>query len=143
MNEYNIKPRILFSSPWGHYPKLPIEEDPIDYFYYRNTLKQGPFQLRIFQSWHALHFIAQNLPVESTVLENPSPRSFKSEVRKGNYQIVAISFNFLLSDKVLEMAEWLKSEFPHITLIIGGYGTALFKEDFPLGEKLKKTVDHI
>jgi radical SAM superfamily enzyme YgiQ (UPF0313 family) len=41
------------------------------------------------------------------------------------------------------MAGWLKSEFPHITIIIGGYGTALFKEDFPLGEKLKKTVDHI
>ena len=143
MNALNIKPRILFSSPWGHYPKLPTEEDPIDYFYYRNTLKQGPFQLRIFQSWHALHFIARNLPVESTVLENPTQRSFKSEVRKGNYQIVAISFNFLLSDKVLEMAEWLKTEFPHITIVVGGYGTALFKEDFPLGEKLKKTVDHI
>ncbi|MCW8803836.1 MAG: radical SAM protein [Ignavibacteriaceae bacterium] len=143
MNELKIKPKILFSSPWGSYPKLSIEEDPIDYFYYRNTLKQGPFQLRIFQSWHALHFIAQNLPVESTVLENPTPRSFKSEVRKGNFQIVAISFNFLLSHNVLAMAEWLKSEFPHITIIIGGYGTALFKENFPLGERLKQAVDHI
>ena len=143
MNEHKIKPKILFSSPWGSYPKLSIEEDPIDYFYYRNTLKQGPFQLRIFQSWHALHFIAQNLPVESTVLENPSSRSFKSEVRKGNYQIVAISFNFLLSHNVLAMVEWLKSEFPQITIVIGGYGTALFKENFPLGEKLKHTVDHI
>jgi len=139
----NLKPNILFSSPWGNYPKLPIEKDPIDFFYYRNTLKQGPFQLRIFQSWHSLHFLAQNLPVNATVLENPTPKSFKTEIRKGNYQIVAISFNFLLSENVLAMTQWLKSEFPHIKIILGGYGTALFKENFPLGDKLKQTVDSI
>jgi len=139
----NIKPNILFSSPWGYYPKLPIEEDPIDFFYYRNTLKQGPFQLRIFQSWHSLHFLAQNLPVNATVLENPTPKSFKTEIGRGNYQIVAISFNFLLSENVLAMTQWLKSEFPHIKIILGGYGTALFKENFPLGDKLKQTVDSI
>jgi len=138
-----LKPNILFSSPWGNYPKLPIEKDPIDFFYYRNTFKQGPFQLRIFQSWHSLHFLAQNLPVNATVLENPTPKSFKSEIRNGNYQIVAISFNFLLSENVLEMAQWIKAEFPQIEIIIGGYGTALFKEDFPLREKLKQTIDSI
>jgi haloalkane dehalogenase len=143
MEQEKRKPNILFSSPWGNYPKLPIEKDPIDFFYYRNTLKQGPFQLRIFQSWHSLHFLAQNLPVNATVLENPTPISFKSEIRRGNYQIVAISFNFLLSENVLEMAQWLKSEFKHIKIIIGGYGTALFKEIFPLGDKLKKTIDCI
>ena len=138
-----IKPNILFSSPWGYYSKLPIEKDPIDFFYYRNTLKQGPFQLRIFQSWHSLHFLAQNLPVNAVVLENPTPKAFKSEIRKDNYQIAAFSFNFLLSENVLEMAQWLKSEFPHIKIILGGYGTALFKENFPLGDKLKQTVDCI
>jgi haloalkane dehalogenase len=143
MKRETIKPKILFSSPWGYYPKLPIEKDPIDFFYYRNTLKQGPYQLRIFQSWHSLHFLAQNLPVNATVLENPTPKSFKSEIRKGNYQIVAISFNFLLSENVLEMAQWLKSEFQNIKIILGGYGTALFKENFPLGDKLKDTVDCI
>jgi len=143
MESKTSKPNILFSSPWGYYPKLPIEKDPVDFFYYRNTLKQGPFQLRIFQSWHSLHFLAQNLPVNTTVLENPKPKSFRSEIRNGNYQIVAISFNFLLSENVLEMAQWLKSEFPHIKIILGGYGTALFKENFPLGDKLKQTVDCI
>lgn len=143
MNYITDIPNILFSSPWGYYRKLSIEDDPLDYFYYRNTLKQGPFRLRIFQSWHSLHFLAQNLPVNSTVLENPDPKSFKSEIKKGNYQIVAISFNFLLSDNVLEMAEWLKSEYPEIVIILGGYGTALFKENFPLAEKLKQTADYI
>jgi radical SAM superfamily enzyme YgiQ (UPF0313 family) len=143
MEHQFVKPNILFSSPWDYYPKLPIEEDPIDFYYYRNTLKQGPFQLRIFQSWHSLHFLAQNLPLNTTVLENPTPKSFKSEIRKGDFQIVAISFNFLLSENVLEMAQWLKSEFPTIEIILGGYGTALFKESFPLREKLKQTVDCI
>ncbi len=142
--ERNVtKPNILFSSPWGNYPKLPIEKDPIDFYYYRNTLKQGPFQLRIFQSWHSLHFLAQNLPLNTTVLENPTPKSFKSEFRKGNYHIVAISFNFLLSENVLQMANWLRSEFPDVEIILGGYGTALFKENLPLGDKLKQIVDCI
>ena len=101
-------PKILFTSPWGPYAKRAVEDDPVDYFYYRNTLKQGPFQLRIFQSWHCLHFMAQNLPVESTVLENPSPEEFKRELREGNYQIVALSFTQILLGKVMEMARWLK-----------------------------------
>jgi radical SAM superfamily enzyme YgiQ (UPF0313 family) len=143
MEREKVKPNILFSSPWGYYPKLSIEEDPIDFYYYRNTLKQGAFQLRIFQSWHSLNLLAQNLSLNTTVLENPTPKSFKSEIIKGNYQIVAISFNFLLSENVLEMARWLKSEFPTIEIILGGYGTAFFKESFPLGEQLKQTVDCI
>ena len=35
-------PKILFTSPWGPYAKRAVEDDPVDYFYYRNTLKQGP-----------------------------------------------------------------------------------------------------
>ena len=136
-------PRILFTSPWGPYPKMAVEEDPVDYFYYRNTLKQGLFQLRIFQSWHCLHFMAQNLPVDSTVLENPSPDDLKRELAHHDYQVVALTFTQLLLGKVMEMARWLKKTHPEIELVIGGYGTSLFTESFPLVDELRGLCDHI
>jgi len=117
-----MEPKILFTSPWGKYRKLPVEKDPIDYFYYRNTLKQGVFQLRSYQSWHSLHFLAQNVAVDAVVFENPSEKRFKDEVNKGQYQIVVIGFTVLLSGKVLEMAEWLKEKHPSVEIVVGGYG---------------------
>ncbi len=136
-------PKILFTSPCGPYAKLPLDKDPIDYFYYRNTFKQNVFQLRSFQSWHSLHYLAQNIPVSSVVLENPSFKFFKKEVNSGNYQMVAIGFTILLTQKVLEMAEWLKQNHPTIEIVLGGYGTAIFKESFETSNKLENLVDHI
>ncbi len=138
-----MDPKILFTSPWGNYTKLPVEKDPIDYFYYRNTLKQGVFQLRSYQSWHSLHFLAQNVAVDAVVFENPSEKRFKAEVNKGQYQIVAIGFTVLLSGKVLEMAEWLKANHPSVEIVVGGYGTAIFTESYPISDRLKNLVDHI
>ena len=80
-----MKPGILFTSPCGPYTKLPLDKDPIDYFYYRNTYKQKVFQLRSFQSWHSLHFLAQNIPVESVVLENPSTKVGPGRTGQGDY----------------------------------------------------------
>ena len=122
--------KILFASPCGPYPKLPVENDPIDYFYYRNTYRQGLFQLRSFQSWHALHFMAQNIGVASVVMENPSEQAFQKEVNNGKYEIIAIGFTILLTKKVLEMVEWVKHHHPAIEIVLGGYGTAVFKESF-------------
>ena len=86
------QPKILFTSPCGPYPKLPVDKDPIDYFYYRNTYKQGLFQLRSFQSWHSLHYMAQNIAVPSVVLENPSMTVFQKEVAlEGNIFLVIAS----------------------------------------------------
>ena len=109
-----ILPRVLFCSPCGPYPKAPVDRDPIDFFYYRNTLGQGLFQLRSFQSWYSLHFLAQNLPVPSVVLENPTMRRFQEEVEGGGYQVVAIGFTVITTARVLEMVSWLKRARPEI-----------------------------
>lgn len=135
--------KILFTSPYSPYPKLPLEKDPIDYFYYRNTFKQKVFQLRSFQSWHSLHFIAQNIPVASVVLENQSFDYIKKEIKFGEYQVIAIGFTIPLTYKVLKMLEWIKSEHPEIEVVLGGYGTAIFKEDFEISQKIKKLADYI
>lgn len=142
MSTHSI-PRILFSSPCGPYPRRPVESDPIDYFYYRNTLRQGVFQLRSFQSWHSLHFLAQNIPIDSVVLENPSFRQFQKEINGGSYDLLAIGFTLLLSGKVLQMLEWLKTRHPEIEIILGGYGTAIFQEDMELSSRLRALADHI
>ena len=136
-------PKILFTSPCGPYPKLPVDKDPIDYFYYRNTYKQGLFQLRSFQSWHSLHFMAQNVAVDTVVLENPTTSTFQKEVNSGFYDIIAIGFTILLTKKVFEMAEWVKLNHPEIEIVLGGYGTAVFKESFETSDKLKILADHI
>lgn len=136
-------PKILFTSPCGPYPKLPIDKDPVDYFYYRNTYRQRMFQLRSFQSWHSLHFLAQNIAIDSVVLENPSMQRLQKELNDGNYQMIAIGFTIPLTAKVMEMVEWIKETHPSIEIILGGYGTAIFKESYEISNRLKSLVDHI
>ncbi len=136
-------PRILFASPCGPYPKAPVERDPVDFFYYRNTLGQGIFRLRSFQSWYSLHFLAQNLPVPSVVLENPLMEQFQREVSGGNYQIVAIGFTVITTARVWEMVRWLQQEHPAIEIILGGYGTAVFKDPDAMADRLMSAVDRI
>jgi haloalkane dehalogenase len=120
-----------------------VEKDPVDFFYYRNTLGQGVFRLRSFQSWYSLHYLAQNLPVQSVVLENPTLRRFKKEVETGHYQVVAITFSVITTGRVLLMAEWLKQAFPEIEIILGGYGTAVFRDPDGSARRLQQLVDRI
>jgi hypothetical protein len=136
-------PRILFCSPCGPYPKARVKNDPVDFFYYRNTLGQGLFQLRSFQSWYSLHFLAQNLPVPSVVLENPTMRRFQKEVSAGGYQVVAIGFTVITTGRVLQMVTWLKQAHPGIEVILGGYGTAVFKDPDATAELLRAKADAI
>jgi radical SAM superfamily enzyme YgiQ (UPF0313 family) len=135
--------KILFSTTYIPYKKAKLFEDTIDYFYYRNTLRQGIFQLKQMQSWHSLHLIAQNLPVYSVVLENPGFKKFKREISLNNYDAVALSFTIIGAVKLLKMVEWLKETYPQIDVIIGGYGTALFSENHGLEKQIKAKVDYI
>jgi len=87
--------------------------------------------------------MAQNIAVPSVVLENPSMTVFQKEVNNGAYGIIAIGFTILLTRKVLEMVEWVKQNHPDIEIVLGGYGTAVFKESFKTSDRLKELVDHI
>ncbi|MFH1812376.1 MAG: B12-binding domain-containing radical SAM protein [Pseudomonadota bacterium] len=136
-------PRFLFVSPHLPYAKASVDDDNIDYFYYRNTLDQGLFQLRQLHSWHPLHFLAQNLPVDAVVLENPTWKDFTREIDRGAYDVVAISFTVVLTGKVLEMVTWLRTRHPHLEIILGGYGTAIFDEHFGIEQEIASRVDHI
>ena len=136
-------PRILFVSPCGPYPKTRVDQDPVDFFYYRNTLGQGIFRLRSFQSWYSLHFLAQNLAIPSVVLENPSMRQFQHEVSRYNYQVVALGFTVITAARILAMVHWLKKNYPAIDIILGGYGTAVFRDPDATAARLQAEVDYI
>jgi hypothetical protein len=135
--------KILFSTPYIPYKKAKLFEDNIDFFYYRNTLRQGIFQLRQNQSWHPLHFIAQNLPVRSVVLENPTLKQFKEEINKNNYDAVALSFSIVTTQRILEMVSWIKEFYPKTDVILGGYGTSVFSENYGIEQVLKEKADYI
>jgi len=136
-------PRILFVSPYIPNPKATVEADGIDFFYYRNTIGQGVFQLRQMQSWHPLHFLAQNLPVDSVVLENPTMQMFQREVERGGYDIVAFSFTVLAATRILRMVSWIKEHFPSIEAILGGYGIAALDDFSPIATQLRSAADGI
>jgi len=137
------RPRILFVSPCGPYLKAPVDADPVDFFYYRNTLGQGLFRLKSFQSWYSLHFIAQNISVPSVVLENPTMEGFKAEISNGSYEVVAIGFTVVTAGRVLEMVRWLKKDHPSIVVILGGYGTAIFRDPDDVAGELQELADRI
>lgn len=142
-NRSGTFPRILFVSPCGPYPKAPLAKDPVDFFYYRNTLGQRLFQMRSFQSWYSLHFLAQNLPVPSVVLENPTMHRFRKELEGGRYAAVAIGFTVITTANVLQMVSWVKQAHPEIDVILGGYGTAVFKDPDETAALLKTKADAI
>lgn len=137
------KPHILFTTSCKPYPKKFVKYDDVDYFYYRNTLGQGPFQLKQRNSWHPLHFIAQNIDCLSLVIENPTMRSFQKELKTGTYDILAIAFTITSAGNVLHMLKIAKQMFPDITVILGGYGASVFKEDLPIKKELEAYVDEI
>ena len=136
-------PRILFLSPYKPYPKTTVKEDNVDFFYYRNTLDQKLFQLRQMTSWHPLHFLAQNLPVDSVVLENPTWTRFQKELRKGNYDVVCFTFTVISTDRILKMMQWIRAEAFTCDLIVGGYGTAIFEESLGMEAEIEALADHI
>lgn len=139
----NYGEEVLFLSPLLPYPKYSVEDDPVDYFYYRNTLKQSVFQLKSFQSWHSLHLMAQNIGAPSVVAENLYFKEFMKLIESRRFGIVAIGFTVILSGRVLEMVRLIKQLQPGIVVVVGGYGTAIFKENMQVSNELKSLVDYI
>lgn len=134
---------MLFTSVYKPYPKKKIIDDSIDFFYYRNTLNQGLFQMRQMESHHPLHFLAQNLPCDSVVLENPTWNKLVKEIKKNRFDVVCISFVVVTASRVLRMVKWLKAYNPDIDIIIGGYGTAIFHENYGIEKDIADHVDHV
>jgi hypothetical protein len=71
-----------------------------------------------------LYFLAENISVPATVLDFPSWREFKRELRNG-YTHVGISFIQTNVLKAKRMAEYIRAQYPKTKIILGGYGVSL------------------
>ena len=71
-----------------------------------------------------LYFLAENISVPATVLDFPSWREFKRELRNG-YTHVGISFIQTNALKAKRMAEHLRAHHPRVKILLGGYGASL------------------
>ncbi len=134
-----MPPRFLFCSPIVDFSADTAEI--FDLFYYKNTAGQGIFSLKQLQSWYPLHFLAENIPIDSDVVEYPTWRHFEKYIQKQRYDLVGISFTVQSASSVLQMIDRIRKKQPRATIVLGGYGTALCTTDHPLGRRLRDATD--
>ncbi len=68
----------------------------------------------------ATHFIANNIPVHTVVLDNPTLDEFRDECRKG-YDIIGVSSMTMTIKKARKMIETAKEACPSAVTMVGGY----------------------
>ena len=101
-------------------------------FHAQVTRAQGVFSLRSTYISYGLEYIAKNITTPATVLQYPTMKQFKRELRKG-YDYVGISFVIATFGKLKKMCSAVKEISPGSKIILGGYGTMLPECD-PYGD---------
>ncbi|MFC1585491.1 B12-binding domain-containing radical SAM protein [Fibrobacterota bacterium] len=93
-------------------------------FHAQVTRAQGIFSLRSTYISYGLEYIAKNIKTPATVLQYPSMKQFKRELKK-DYDYVGISFVIATFGKLKKMSAAVREVSPGSTIILGGYGTML------------------
>ncbi len=88
------------------------------------TRAQGIFSIRATYISYGLEYIANNITTPTTVLQYPTMKQFKRELRKG-YDYVGISFVIATFGKLQKMCRLVREVSPGSKIILGGYGTML------------------
>ena len=73
-----------------------------------------------------LYLLAENISVDTTVLDFPRWKDFKKELKKG-YTHVGINFILPNALKAKRMAEYIREKYPLVKIILGGYGAVIPK----------------
>jgi haloalkane dehalogenase len=93
-------------------------------FHAQVTRSQGIFSPRVSYISYGLEYIANNIKTPATVLQYPTMKQFKRELKKG-YDYVGISFVIATFDKAKKMCRAVREFAPLTKIILGGYGTML------------------
>jgi haloalkane dehalogenase len=93
-------------------------------FHAQVTRSQGIFSLRSTYVSYGLEYIAKNITTPTMVLQYPTMKQFKHELKKG-YDYVGISFVIATFGKMTKMCEMVRDILPNAKIILGGYGTML------------------
>lgn len=105
-------------------------------FHAQVTRSQGVFSPRVTYISYGLEYIAENLQAPVTVLQYPTMRQFRRELKKG-YDYVGINFVIATFEKMRAMHDVIRELSPASEIVLGGYGTML-PECEPYGDHICK-----
>ncbi|OGL40308.1 MAG: radical SAM protein [Candidatus Schekmanbacteria bacterium RIFCSPHIGHO2_02_FULL_38_11] len=107
--------------PFGVDDQYGEKENKMELFHNQVTREQGVFSYRFNHASHGLYFIAENIDVPTTVLDFPTLRRFKKELKKG-YDYIGISFIVSNFEKAKKMAQLVREISPDSKIVLGGHG---------------------
>lgn len=116
--------KLLLTSVFGPYgvdDKYGEKENKMELFHNQVTREQGIFSYRFNHGSQGLYFLAENIDVPTAVLDFPTLKRFKKELKKG-YDYVGISFIIPNFKKAKKMAETIRLLSPKTKIILGGHG---------------------
>ncbi|MBI5846018.1 MAG: alpha/beta fold hydrolase [Deltaproteobacteria bacterium] len=112
--------KVLMSSSMGPY-QTGWGEDINDLFAARLTRNQGAFTLRSYFPSFALFLIAENIDADTTILEWPTEKVLRRELKKG-YDYFAIQVKSVYLVPIAKMVKIAKEVAPKTKIVLGGYG---------------------
>ncbi|MGD9161444.1 MAG: B12-binding domain-containing radical SAM protein [Desulfobacteraceae bacterium] len=116
--------KLLLTSVFGPYAvddKYGVKENKMELFHNQVTREQGIFSYRFNHRSQGLYFLAENVDMPTTVLDFPSLKRFRQELKKG-YDYIGISFIIPNFKKAREMARLIRKLSPESKIILGGHG---------------------
>ncbi|MBW1962235.1 MAG: radical SAM protein [Deltaproteobacteria bacterium] len=116
--------KLLLTSVFGPYgvdDAYGEKENKMELFHNQVTREQGIFSYRFNHASQGLYFLAENIDMPTAVLDFPTFKRFKKELKKG-YDYVGISFIIPNFKKAKKMAKTIRELSPKSKIILGGHG---------------------
>jgi radical SAM superfamily enzyme YgiQ (UPF0313 family) len=116
--------KMLLTSVFGPFSvddQYGEKENKMELFHNQVTREQGIFSYRFNHSSHGLYLLAENIDVPTAVLDFPTLRRFKKELKKG-YDYIGISFIIPNFEKAKKMARLVRQISPDSQIVLGGHG---------------------
>ncbi len=110
--------------PYGVDDEFGEKENKMELFHNQVTREQGIFSYRFNHGSQGLYFLADNIDMPTAVLDFPTFKRFKKELKKG-YDYVGISFIVPNFKKAKEMARTVRRLSPKSKIILGGHGVSI------------------
>ncbi len=128
--------KLLLTSVFGPYgvdDEFGEKENKMELFHNQVTREQGIFSYRFNHGSQGLYFLADNIDMPTAVLDFPSFKRFKKELKKG-YDYIGISFIIPNFKKAKKMARTVRKLSPKSKIILGGHGVNI--------PNIEKMIDH-
>ncbi|MCG8685778.1 MAG: radical SAM protein, partial [Desulfobacterales bacterium] len=110
--------------PFGVNDDYGERENKMELFHNQVTREQGIYSYRFNHASHGLYFMAENVDIPTTVLDFPTLKKFRAELKHG-YDYVGISFIVPNFDKAQKMASLVRELSPKTKIILGGHGASI------------------